>query len=320
MLNTINRIRTKKGEDGFYRIVEPHSEEIDNLKKKVTELKSQLNKDKISIAEKESIINEIKKLTKLIQSLKGEHSSIIRLSQKKMECKAGKDGGKDSRVLIFDQYVVKYLRNGDMVNKTNRDFYIKKYQILKILLGKYIPKSYFVLGERFEKNKGKVNTLITIQKRIHGENFQELYENNFFTPELVDYFLEILNKNPINDLLNTIELLKDDNKHNKRKLLILAKLVLANKDYCDAKNYFNRTKLLRNIEEEQDVLKLDIGGLSDLRITDLSVSEEREALLNFKSPNVMLGAGDEIFFIDFDVGTWNEKLQDIYDAIFRVLK
>jgi hypothetical protein len=34
----------------------------------------------------------------------------------------------------------------------------------------------------------------------------------------------------------------------------------------------------------------------------------------------MLGAGDEIFFIDFDVGTWNEKLQDIYDAIFRVLK
>lgn len=313
-------IRTPKKNDGFYRIPPyPNPQEVTSIKKKIDDLRLRL-KTNLPEREKEGIVEEIKKWIQLMSVFHNRrYNSVIRLSEREKEKRAGKDGGKDSKVYIYDRYVVKYLRDPNAASEATKEFYVKKYQLLKKLLGKYIPRSWFFLGERMGKGGKKQDAVITIQKRIHGKTFQELHREGFFNGDLVDYFVSILNKTPIKDLLKKIESLDDNELYSKKKLLILAKLVLANKDYHDAKNYFNTTKKLRNIEDSQDVFKMDIGGLSDQKITKLPVEKERDVLLGFKSPNVILDPDDEIFFIDFDLGFWNEDLEDTYNAIFRAI-
>jgi len=134
-------------------------------------------------------IDSISKITDQIEALKktGQpFKSVVSISHN--EKGVTRAGGKDSLVLLYDKWAVKYSRESREVTKEVKEYYVKKYHLLKLLLGKYIPTSYFIFGQKKSANGIIKDSLITIQRRVRGNTFKELNEKGLIKGEHITSF------------------------------------------------------------------------------------------------------------------------------------
>lgn len=195
--------------------------------------------------------------------------------------------GKDNRVVTSNEgYVYKYSVESYEPTPQTVEYLIKKYTMLKKFLGKYIPKSSFILGERriafdkkrFHKTKADNRThVITMQRKVSGKTISQMTPDERERPEL------------------------------------LLQLKEAHATYIQLKERLRKaTERLKLPENTLDV-KLDLGGLS--KKDDLSAFDA-EKIREYSTPNIMYDEDKEqLYFIDFDMNEWTADKQKIYDLV-----
>ncbi|MFA5916772.1 MAG: hypothetical protein WC850_00875 [Candidatus Gracilibacteria bacterium] len=196
--------------------------------------------------------------------------------------------GKDNVVVEFKKSTINRIDN---IVKWNHDLSIpitneehfkrilykkKKYEILKMFLGDFIPESSFVLGNKQDASKIKTKEY-TIQNRVPQFSISSLPK------EIKD--------NPI--LIHNIHL-----------------LILKLQQMYKILNLVNSS-----VEEDSQLDgKLDLGGLSKFAETNPDILSKSNDLSNileydfFKTPNLLVDPNSmQLSCVDFDQGVWSDE-------------
>lgn len=162
----------------------------------------------------------------------------------------------------------------------------RKYEMLKFFLGKFIPDSYFVLGNKKDGKRRKVKEY-TVQQRVPNMNITSLDPDKRTDPKL-QHNIDVL----VLKLQNLYRALAEVNKHSAAQL--------------DA--------------------KLDLGGLSNLADTHkddeqpfhIDTSGDYSFL---KSPNLLVDPKTlDLFCVDFDQGEWTSEMETAWNALMTLAK
>lgn len=235
---------------------------------------------------------EMKRLFDLMETYKDaqrkQQRSILGGSDTEYPVGHGKDNTVHVRDVEKSGYVVKYSTSAHVPTPETIEYLQKKYLILRHFLGEWIPKTRFVLGERrreFEARKAITpqadNRLcaITLQKRVRGETFKKMPQEEKLKPE------------------------------------VLEDLKAAHKKYVALKHLMQATCRELGLPENTLDVKLDIGHLSKQETLD---EFDTERVKFFVSPNIMYDRSvRKIRFIDFDMNDWNADKEKVFQSIMR---
>lgn len=236
--------------------------------------------------------HEMKRLFDLMENYKRKQRTDQRSILVDTDTEHAAGHGKDNTVHVRDLeksgYVVKYSTPAHVPTPETVEYLQKKYLILTRFLGEWIPKTRFVLGERrreFDARKAIApqadNRLcaITIQKRVRGETFKAMPQEEKLKPE------------------------------------VLEDLKAAHKKYVALKHLMQETCRELGLPENVLDVKLDIGHLSKQETLD---EFDTERVKFFVSPNIMYDrTAKKIRFIDFDMNDWNPDKEKVFQAIMR---
>lgn len=235
---------------------------------------------------------EMKRLFDLMQNYKNEQRKGLRSILVGTDSEYPAGHGKDNTVHVSDVeksgHVVKYSTPAHVPTPETIEYLQKKYLILRRFLGEWIPKTKFVLGERrreFDARKAITpqadNRLcaITLQKRVRGETFKKMPQEEKLKPE------------------------------------VLEDLKAAHQKYVALKRLMQATCRELDLPENTLDVKLDIGHLSKQETLD---EFDTERVKFFVSPNIMYDrVAQKIQFIDFDMNDWNADKEKVFQAMMR---
>ncbi len=235
---------------------------------------------------------EMKRLFALMADYKRKQRAGFQSILSSSDSEHGVGHGKDNTVHVRDPgqstFVVKYSIPAHVPTPETIEYLQKKYLILRRFLGKWIPKTRFVLGERrreFDARKAITpqadNRLcaITIQKRVRGETFQQMVQAEKLQPEVLD------------------------------------DLKAAHEKYVGLKRLIQETCRELGLPENTLDVKLDIGHLSKQETLD---EFDTERVKFFVSPNIMYDRiAQKVQFIDFDMNDWNPDKEKVFQAIMQ---
>lgn len=195
--------------------------------------------------------------------------------------------GQDSVVFPFrgnDAYVVKVnhsfrkeVTSPEMLRFRESELQYKKrkYEILSYFLGRFVPRSFFALGEQ----KDGVCTRLkgyTIQKRVPDVKFSDLTDEQLNDPRLIRNMHELITK-----------------------LISMNRMV---------------DRVNRNVPPEAQIdVRLDLGSVSRIvdnaqRENQNSVPLDAQDLALFKSPNVLIDPKSmDVYCVDFGRGVWSDE-------------
>ncbi len=259
------------------------------VKAAISSLAQKENREGLTRAEKQ----ELGVLRDRFLELVAEHRTKMKsvLTDSKTEHGAG--SGKDNLVftsspksgLVYKYSVPKFAATPEAV-----EYLQKKYLILQKYMHNWIPKSYFVLGERDDKygtaidEPGKRSrkiraVVITIQRKVHGRNFQEMTAAE-----------------------------KEDE-------MVVSQLFAAHAQYIALKKRVRAACIQLNLPEDTLDVKLDIGNLSsETSLDEIDLSK----LKAFDSPNIMFDTKKRrLQFIDFDMNYWNEQKEKVFRLLMQ---
>ncbi len=236
--------------------------------------------------------NEMKRLLELMDKYKEKQrsklKSIFRFSQNEDWVGSGQDNNVYTENIDKSRYVVKYSVDAYVPRPETVEYLRKKYALLRHFLDQWIPKTYFVLGERRREFKRKQATfeqsdsylsVITVQHRVQGDTFKKLDTEAKMRAEVLDDLKE------------------------------------AHKAYVNLKQLIKDT--CRKLELPEDTLdmKLDVGQLSkEENLEEFDTNKVRF----FTSPNIMFDEDKKrIQFIDFDMNDWNANKERVFEEIAK---
>ena len=191
----------------------------------------------------------------------------------------------DSLVFEFQTISWWIYKEWKTANKENLEYMIKKYRILKKYLWKLIPDSYFIIWQAYEKFTKRwfknwayiANKLITIQRKIKGKDLTKF------------------------------------KKQEKLDKIFLQKLEKAHRKYILLKIFIEELSSKLQVNDKLDI-RLDLWPLSKKDRWDFSNPEF--IFKNLISPNIMYD-GENIYFIDFWFGTWNQDKEKIHKELIK---
>jgi len=191
----------------------------------------------------------------------------------------------DSVVFEFRNISWWIYKEWQQANKSNLEYLQKKYLILKKYLNPYIPDSYFIIWDAYEKFFTRwfknwhfiQEKIITIQRKIKWRD---------------------LSKITYNEKINNINLLNQ--------------LEKAHRKYVLLKLFIDQISQSLWIKDKLDI-RLDLWVLSNIDKWDFK--NTNFITTNLISPNIMFD-WKNIYFIDFWFWTWS----DDKEKVFQVLK
>ena len=243
----------------------------------------------LSLEEKEAMRRIREKIIDYKSSQLKKEQSVLSHSVSQQFIGAGKDNTvyKSNK----GEYVTKYSARKESGNPETVEYLRKKYQILKKYMGDYIPDSKFIFGEiRTPMVKNKIDqrilnngdvreVAITIQRKVQGRDFSQMSEKEKQDPRLI------------------ASLKKGFGLYWQMKDALLAVTQDLGKD-----------------SRVMDVT-LELGALSAEPNSD---EFDQEKAIHFNSPNVMWDEEkQQIYFIDFDMNTWNPDKEAVYQAMMK---
>lgn len=239
--------------------------------------------------EREEMAQLLEKMRKYKQDQRAGMKSILKISANEHQIGAGKDNIVYASNKEHSHAVEKYSIASFVPTPETIEYLQKKYAMLRRFLGKWIPKSAFVLGERrttFDQKKAanaqpdNYLSVITIQRRIQGATFQTMDPN------------EKLEGSVMKDLQE------------------------AHKYYVALKHLVVAKCLECGLPENTLDVKLDIGHLSKEENLD---EFDPKKVRFFTSPNIMYDKKRKgIFFIDFDMNNWNKDKEQVFQKVMAV--
>lgn len=121
-------------------------------------------------------------------------------------------------------------------------------------------------------------SVITLQRRINGENLQKM------------------------------------SKEKKQDSILLEKLEQAHKKYILLKMFIRIISEELGLSPDTFDVKMDIGPLSD--IDNFDTQDPTNIRRNLTSPNIMFD-GKNVHFVDLDFGTWDVNKQKLYEYLMN---
>jgi len=193
--------------------------------------------------------------------------------------------GQDSVVYEFQNISWWIYKEWQKADKENLEYMIKKYKVLKKYLWKYIPDSYFVVWEAYEKFFKRwfknwhylQSKLITVQRKVKWKDLSKM------------------------------------SKEEKLNTEFLGKLEKAHRKYILLKIFIEQLQEDLQINDKFDV-KLDLGNLSNMERWNFQNIDFIEKNLN--SPNIMFDEKN-IYFIDLWFGFWSEEKKLVFKELMK---